>query len=302
MFKKLSAIVFCFIIAVFALGCSTQDIPQAHKGREFGKTGVWALYAGTTGFTGPVVGPGNYYTGMYNEYKTVECAEKTEKESLTALTKDGVQFNLDIYTRYSANCDDDKSVQAILDKMSPGYTDDKSHPEWVHTIFAIQLYQTFIRPALGESVREAVGPYVANDINSKRDAIFEDIKKRFSLSAFKPGELQLVKVGAINLSNLNFPEAMAHANTDRAVQSVLRDKAIAERERITAEIENSKMKQQLASNDALNEVAKIDAVGAALHRNPEYYLRDIYYYAGDKGNMVILLHDPSTVLQLTPKK
>lgn len=286
-------------VAALAIGCSSQNIPQAHKGREFAMTGALAFYSGGTGFTGPVVGPGTYYTGAYNEFRDVECAEKTEKESLTALTKDGVQFSLDIYTRYSANCDDDKSVQAILDKMTPGWPD---KDEWKHTIFAVQLYQTYIRPALGESVREAVGPYVANDINAKRDEIFADIKKRFSETVFHQGEVQVVRVDSINLSNLNFPDEMAHANTDRAVQSVLRDKAVAEQQVITVEIENAKMKQQLATNEANNEVAKIDAVGAALKRNPEYYLRDVYFYAGDKGNMVILPQDPRVLLSITPKK
>lgn len=281
------------------LGCSTQEVPQAHKARKFEKTGMWAGYAGGKGFAGPVVGPGTYFTGMYDEYRTVECAEKTEKESLTALTKDGVQFSLDMYTRYSANCDDEKAVSTILERMTPGFTDKE---EWKHTIYAIQLYTTFIRPAIGEAVREGVSPYIANEINFKRDEIFDKIKKRFGEMIDKPNEVHVVRVGSLNLSNMNFPEEMVHANTDRAVQGVLKDKAIAEREKITAEIETSKLKQQLVQNDANNEVSKIDSIGAALRRNPEYYIRDVYYYAGEKGNMVIMPQNPNTILQLTQKK
>jgi hypothetical protein len=43
-------------------------------------------------------------------------------------------------------------------------------------------------------------------------------------------------------------------------------------------------------------------IGAALHRNPEYYVRDVYYYAAEKGGSVMVPQNPSVILQLTPKK
>ena len=108
-----------FLALAFLCGCGTQEIPPAHKGRMLDRTGPLALFVGGAGFTGPVLGPGTHYTGIYNELRVVECVEKTEKEEFTALTKDGVQFKLDFYTGFSVNCDDDKAVQTVLDKLAP---------------------------------------------------------------------------------------------------------------------------------------------------------------------------------------
>lgn len=44
-----SAIVF----SALSLGCNSQDVPQAHKGRMFDKTGAMALWSGGKGFEGP---------------------------------------------------------------------------------------------------------------------------------------------------------------------------------------------------------------------------------------------------------
>ena len=95
------------LAALSLIGCSSQDVPPAHKGRMFDKTGGAALWVGGRGFEGPILGPGTYYTGIYPEIRMVECGQRTVKESLTALTKDGVQFSLDVYVSYSAACDEE---------------------------------------------------------------------------------------------------------------------------------------------------------------------------------------------------
>lgn len=296
---KLGIGIACALLAVASIGCSTAEIPQAHKGRVFEKTGALSMYAGGKGFSGPMLGPGTVYTGVYNEIRMIECAEKTEKEQLTALTKDGVQFKLDIFTRYAANCDDEKAASTVLDKFTPGFTD---KPEWQHTIFAIQLYNTYLRPALSEAVRESVSPYIANDINSKREELFDKIKKNFDDSVAKE-QPKLVIVKGINLSNLDFPEQLDVANTERAVQAVLKDKAIAEQDKVKAEIETAKMKKQMAEAEGDNAAVKIDKIGAALKRNPEFLeynmqsmMPEIYAKAGEKGNLIIAAPTPNMTM------
>ncbi len=54
--------------------------------------------------------PGTYYTGSYDELHMVQCTVGTVREPPNALTKDGVQFRVDVYIRYSANCSDPGSV------------------------------------------------------------------------------------------------------------------------------------------------------------------------------------------------
>ncbi|OGH69410.1 MAG: hypothetical protein A2754_01405 [Candidatus Magasanikbacteria bacterium RIFCSPHIGHO2_01_FULL_47_8] len=286
-----SCLLWIVTVAMFA-GCSSEDIPQAHKGRMFDRTGALAFYSGGAGLTGPILGPGTHYTGVYDELRVVDCAMATTKEPLKALTKDGVQFGIDIYIRYGAD-PSDESVKAILGALGP----DKEH-----TVTSVKLYDTYVRPAIGEAVRETVSPFRANDVNDKREEILSSIRKRF-LEMMEKKDPKAVTVYEVNLSNLTFPDEMNHANTERAVQGVLKDKAIAERERVTAEIQTMSMRRELAEKEGEAVGAKIDKIGAALKRNPEYLQYDlqakmpeIYRLAGDKGNMIITAPSPSMLM------
>lgn len=285
------------VLGLSSLGCNSQDIPQAHKGRMFDKTGALAFYAGGVGFTGPVLGPGTYYTAAYPEIRMVDCSQQNPKEQLSALTKDGVQFSLDMYVQYSANCDNNDAVIALLSKVAPA--DGKL------TVTAGQIYDLYIRSILGEAVRESVSPHNANDINNKREEIYAAITKRFREIIGKQSP-QLVVIHSINLNNMNFPAEMIKANTERAVQGIYKDKAVAERDRVTAEIETAAMRRKLAENEGENEAVKIDKVGGALKRNPEYLqyslqsvMPEIYKEAGQHGNLVITAPAPNVLV--TPK-
>jgi len=284
------------LLALSTLGCSSEEIPAAHKGRMFEKTGALAFYSGEVGFTGPILGPGTHYTGLYNELKMVECAQGTKKETLPSLTKDGVQFSVDVYTRFSANCDDDAALKSILDKFSPGWTDDEKHPEWKHVIFGVQLYDQLARPALGSSVRKSVSPYIANDINNNREKIFDETTKSF-LDDINNQKPKMINILEINLSNLDFPDELDKANVARAEQAVFKDKAIAERERVTAEIETMKMRKDLATSESNNEAVRIDALGSAYRRNPEYVQLESIRVAAEKGNLIIAQPGTGLIIQ-----
>ncbi len=295
------------------VGCSSQNVPPAHKGRMFDKTGGLALWSGGRGFEGPILGPGTYFTGCYPEVRMVECGQHTVKESLTALTKDGVQFSLDVYVSYSAACDEEKVVQTLLEKLAPegpiSAADGKaggkeastaSQADPTLTVTADQIYRVYIRPAMGEAVRESVSPYIANDVNAKREEIFDKIKKSFEENLKK--QAKVVMIYSLNLSNMDFPDAMDKANAERAAQAILKDKAIAEREKVQAEIETAKLDIVKQEVEAQATAKKIDTIGAALHRNPEYYVRDVYAYAAEKGGSVMIPTNPNVILQMTPKK
>ena len=142
----------------------------------------------------------------------------------------------------------------------------------------------------------------ANDINNKREEIYTSISKRFSEIVGKQNP-KLVVIYNMNLNNMNFPDAMIKANTERAVQGIYKDKAIAERERVTAEIETAAMRRKLAENEGDNEAVKIDRVGGVLRRNPEYLqysmqsmMPDIYKEAGAHGNLIIAAPSPNIML------
>jgi len=280
-------------LAISSLGCNYEDIPPGQKGRLFEKGGLSNGFDGK-GWTGSILAPGTHPTGWNGDIRTIECVDATIKESMEALTKDGVQFKLDMYLNFSVNCDNEEAGKAVLSKLVPIKPEDP--------VTAKQIYDTYVRPELGEAVRVAISPRVANDINSQRDAIYGDIRKRFDtgITDMKPA---VVVVRALNLSSMDFPESMDKANAERAVQAILKDRAIAERERVVAEIETAKMRNALALAEAGNEVSKISAIGAALKANPAYLQYDmqqrltgIYETAGAKGNLVIAAPNPITML------
>lgn len=327
--KKITSSALLF--PLFLAACSSENVPQAHKGRMFDKTGALAFYAGGRGFEGPILGPGTYYTGVYPEVRMVDCTRRTIKEPLSALAKDSIQFSLDIFVSYSANCDDESAVKWLLSDLAPlGASAQSAEQEKEKTlpteekdpveqnpdltITSRQIYNTYIRPALGEAVRRTVAEYNANDINQKREEMFKKITDGFNADLASgaskkdesdpkaPKAVVLVTVYSLNLSNFAFPKEMADANTDRATQAVLRDTAIAARERVKAETETAQLRITQTETEAKAEAAKIDVIGAALHRNPEYYVRDVYAYAAEKGGSVMLPGNPNTIIQITPKK
>ena len=119
----------------------------------------------------------------------------------------------------------------------------------------------------------------------------------------------MVQVFELNLSNLDLPKPLDDANTARAKVAIDKDRAIAEREKVTAEIATAKMRTELAQTEAGNEAVKIDAIGTALARNPTYLtyqlqqmMPGIYKTAGNKGNMVITAPNPSVLVTSASKK
>lgn len=277
------------LLAVWSVGCASMDIPQAYRGRMFDKTGPLAFYSGTTGFTGRVLGPGTYFTATYNEVHKVECSTVTVREPLTALTKDGVQFGLNVYVRFAPDCSD-QGVSTLLTSL-PVDQD--------NSVSAMRVYATYVQPAVGEAVREVISPVRANDINDNREAILSQVRKRF-LQMIAHRDKHIVQVFEVNLSNLEFPDDMDRANTERAIQAILRDKAIAQRDRVTAEIKTAEMSRDLSEKQGEAEAARIDVVGEALKRYPgflQYDLQarmpDIYRAAGAQGNLVITAPNPA---------
>ena len=278
------------LVAMAGAGCATADIPQAHKGQVFEKTGLFAFYSGGKGFAGDVLGPGTYRTGLYKDIHLIDCSMIAENEPLAAATKDGVQFGLEINVRFSADCSPE-TVKHMLATLIP---------DQERTITGKKLYEIYVRPTISEAVLQVVSPYNTTELNDRRQEILTLIRKRFlELIEAK----QMIQVYELNLSKPQFPQAIDAANVDRAVQGIMRDKAIAERERVKAEIETSAMRRQLAQNEGAEAAARIDQVGAALKRNP-YYLQydlqakmpEIYRAAGAGGNMIITAPNPTILM------
>lgn len=272
-------------------GCASMDIPQAHRGRMFSRTGLLALYTGSNGLSGPVRDPGSHFVGIYNELRTVDCSARTVTESLDTLTRDGVHFGFDIAIRFSADCTDEGVVK-LLNSISP------SDGQRISTD---QIFATFIKPAIGEAARELVAPLRANDLNDKQGDVATGVKKRFS-EMMTTREKHLVVVYEVNVINFHFPPSLDTANLERASQALLREKAIAERERLAAEAETMKVRKELAQREAELATARIERIGEALAKHPLYLqydlqlrLPEIYEKAGQRGNLILAAPLPLTL-------
>jgi hypothetical protein len=102
---------------------------------------------------------------------------------------------------------------------------------------------------------------------------------------------------------------MNNANNDRAVQAILKETAVAEREKVTAQTATTVLKVELSKKQGEVEAARIDMIGAALRRNPEFLQYDmqakmpeIYKEAGANGNMVVTAPSPSVLVTPRAKK
>ena len=213
----------------------------------------------------------------------------TVREPLKALTKDGVQFGLNIYVRFSPDCSDE-GVNTLLTALPVDQN---------NSVTAAVVYQTYVQPAVDEAAREVISPVRANDVNDHREEILANVRKRF-LDMVAHRDKHIAIVQEVNLSDLDFPTDMNKANTERAVQAILRDKAIAERERVTAEIKTEEMRRDLAQKQGEAEAARIEQVGKALKQYPSFLqydmqsrMPDIYKQAGAQGNLVITAPDPA---------
>jgi regulator of protease activity HflC (stomatin/prohibitin superfamily) len=289
--RSLGTAIVVVACCMFSAGCS-NDIAPAHRGMMFDRTGPWALYTGGNGLVGGALDPGTYFTGIYDKIRVVDCSQNTESETLTSLTSDGVQFGLDVRIEYSFDCSDN-NLKILLMTLTPG-ADGIIAPH--------DGYLKFIRPTIGEAVREAISPHQANDINRLREKILPSIRESFSRGMSR-GRRALMDIGNVALNNMDFPDEMDRANVARAEQAILMERAVAERERLLAETETAKMRTERDRNEGLAAAAKIDAIGEALRRNPEYLqynlqqlMPEIYEKAGAHGNLIITAPDPNVLL------
>lgn len=299
--KKLLSII--LTISTLLLGCSSEEVPPGYKGKMLDKTGPLAFYMGGTGFTGPVLSSGVYYTGIYDDVRLVECAESTSKEELQSLTKDGVQFGTDVYIRSQPNCDDSKAVSWMLDHIAPSKND---------VITKDQLYNTYVMPILHSAMREAVAKQTASDMNTNREEVSKVFKNTFHeymrVDKDKP---EIIKVNEISISNFKFPQGMQEANANLALQPTLTKLAVANREkieqetkteqaRVKAQTETEQLKIELEKTWAEAKTQHMKIIAKTIRDNPEYLkydmqekLPELYKSLGQNGNIIMV--DPKAV-------
>lgn len=296
-------------------GCNIVDIPPAHRAWTFEES----AFGTTRGFIGDILDPGSHSIGVNNEAFMVQCSEGTAKEPFESPTKDGVVFGTDIYIRYAANCSDAETVKWILRNLQPNPSlqgekgEGQAAPtDAAKTVTAFQLFQAYIRPTLGEAVRDSISGQSSDSINTKRPEIAAQIDRSFrqkmKKSAADSKRPELVTIGQVDLSNIHFPKAM-----QETIQRLANVKTEVELEKenarkVNEQIETEKKQKELALMKAQKAGSEISELGRVIRENPEYltYLRittaPATFEALGKGGGTLVFGDEQLQLMLGGKK
>lgn len=204
-------------VVLSGCSCNVQEVPPAHVGLEFKKS-----RGGPSGFSGDLKLPGTYSLDWYSTLPLLQCKEETIREPFPSLAKDGVEFGIDVYVRFSANCEEKEAAQWIFGNVQPApglkvregqavadapkqdcskkEGEDKAACEkeaakkedgdedygvenyGVRTITAYQLYSLYLRAIVGNAVRDSIATYASDEINSKRDEIAKAIDESIRTS------------------------------------------------------------------------------------------------------------------------
>lgn len=292
MLRKLLPLLVCL---GFLAGCNIQDIPPAHKAWVFEESALGS----SKGFAGPILNPGSQDIGVNNSYRMIQCSESTVREDYTSPAKDGVEFGIDIYTRYAANCNEDDAIKWILQNVQPNpkqvqdvatsdkKTDDSKKAgeapvdgrDADRTVTAFQLHATYLRPLMGEAVRDAISGYNSDEINAKRDEIITKLSKNFNDRLKKTFDdakrPQIILVYEITLSKIDFPDKMMELNQQLANRKTEIRIEEENKRKVTAQIETERQQKDLEKVKSEKSVQEIELVGKIIRENPEYleYLR-----------------------------
>lgn len=274
-----------FLVALLTLsGCNIEDVPQAHVGRVFEQS----IVGSSAGFIGPILQPGSHSIGLNNEMKLVQCSESTVKETMISPASDSITFNFDIYVKFQPNCNDPKAVEWILNNIQPNPSlqpvdaQKGGAPEadkLDHAVSSYQLFYAYVRPALGEALRDAVSGYRSDQINGSRTEIstklvlgVDTILKSVREKSQRP---DVVIASQITLSNIEFPKEMLQKFEQLANKKTETQIEIQEQARVAQEIITEQKKKELAEAKATQQSVQFEEIGKVLRANPEYleYLR-----------------------------
>lgn len=283
--------------ALLQFGCNIQDVPPAHVGWTFEKS----KYTSSKGFTGPLLKPGSHDLEMNDALRLIQCTEATTSETFQSPTKNGVEFSVDIYTSFKADCDNPTVVQWTFQNVQPNplaiewsrqqqKTDDKKSGEassegedtglegedyYKTTVTAAQLFHMYLRPAIGNAVRLAFSKRSSDVVNDQREQIGIEIEKSIRDMIEKrnknPKQPFLVILSDINVSKIGFPASMKELNEKLANKNT--EKLIEQQEKLKVDeqIATEKARKDLAEAKAKTVESDIAVKARALRENPDYF-------------------------------
>lgn len=292
-----SKIAACLAVCAALIGCNVQDIPPAHKGMEFDV----GIMSSSDGFVGSVLNAGSHSLSLNNEIYQVQCEESSVKEQFPSNAADGVEFPVDVHVRFAANCEDGEAVQWLLQNVQP-------NPPMAHarakevasqgsakaaesaikvesaflqqayldkTVISYQLYKKFLRPILGQSVRDAIATRGSDIINTERDAIGKEIVKSFrdrvtEATTIGKDKVSVIRVAGVNMSRIIPPESMRKRNEELANVKTQTKIQKNTRAKVEEEILTEQKQQELAMVKVNQKGAEVEEIGKRISQNPGY--------------------------------
>lgn len=284
------------LTVVLLAGCNVQDIPPAHIG--------WAFEISTlgdsAGFNGPLLNPGSRKLGYYDQLRLIQCTESTTRETFESPTKNGVEFSADVYSRFRANCDDEKATHWVFRNIQPNpraalwaqeeqKEDAKAAGEaaaqkvdtgtfaedyYESTVTAAQLFKMYLRPAIGNAVRRAFAKRQSDEVNDQRDAIAKEIEitvhEAIKAVATQSKHPPVVLLSDLNVSKIGFPKSMMELNEKLANKKTERLVEDEEQKKVMSQIETEKKRKQLEQAKAETVESDIVVMSRAMKENPDY--------------------------------
>lgn len=187
------------LLAIFAVGCGTEDVPPGHKAFMFDRTGGLALYTGGEGLlTDDVLGSGTHYTGLYDEVIGVNCQDDHMKEALPVLTKSDMKVTVDLRVTYSADCTSKDNIELILDQVIVPPDSQFVQPN--------QIFEKYVMPVIRESLRNHLADYTIEQVKEVRGELANSVKADLARSIKEKNFPVLIEV--LTVSNINLPESI----------------------------------------------------------------------------------------------
>lgn len=243
------------LFAMILTACGSEDVPPGNKGFMFDRSGALALYTGGDGLDATtILGPGTYYTGIYDEIRDINCRDAHAKEAVHVLTKSDITVLVDVRITYAARCDSKKAMIRILDEVT---SKDGA------AIEPATLYDLYILPIVRESLRNRLADVTIEDVKKTRvtlrDGILEDLAKSIG------DRDQPVKIQILTVSDIQLPKEIVDKNRQielaRQEAEQEREKQEASKFRLARELFEAQKEREVQKENAqkLKDVALIDA-------------------------------------------
>jgi hypothetical protein len=223
---------------------------------EYVQPGYVGMIMEPNGFTGEVLQPGKHWVGPRSKLILVEKQEMKERENLSILCADDLNFKFDVITRSRLNAKNNKALQDILDRQGSKIQCTSENDVSQQCVLKSKLlYSKYVQPVVLDVARGVVTKYETTSISSNRDAIKKEITSQVK-AQMKNTPMDVV---AIYLDNFDYPDVV----TDAMTLTKKRQQEIKQREAQKAvDLLDASARREVAEQEKATRVAEAEKEAA----------------------------------------